>query len=288
MALAGRYDAFLFDLDGVLYRADSPVEHAAEAVGELRGRDRAIVFMTNNSSRTPVQVVQKLERVGVHAEPDEVVTSALVAADVLRERQISEAFVIGEDGVLEALARAGIRVLDVDASRGESVVVGWDRGITYDKLRTAALLIQRGALLVATNADATYPAPDGLWPGAGSLLAAVVAATGAEPLVVGKPHPPLFEAACRRAGGGRPLVVGDRLDTDIEGARAVGLPSLLVLTGISTHEDALAGPVRPTYLGDDLRALFVDPEPLAAGGGSGPQESSGRGGTYGAGNGRAG
>ncbi|MGZ4108634.1 MAG: HAD-IIA family hydrolase [Actinomycetota bacterium] len=271
MALADRYDAFLFDLDGVLYRADSPVEHAAAAVAELRRRGRAVVFMTNNSSRTPAQVAEKLDRVGVHAEPDEVVSSALVTADVLRERHISEAFVIGEDGVLEALEHAGIRVLDVDASQGQSVVVGWDRGITYAKLRTAALLIQRGAVLVATNADPTYPAPDGLWPGAGSLLAAVVAATDAEPLVVGKPSPPLFEAACRRAGGEHPLVVGDRLDTDIEGAHAVGLPSLLVLTGISTRDQALAGAVRPTYLGDDLRALFVDPEPAVVDGEFAPQ-----------------
>jgi glycerol 3-phosphatase-2 len=271
MGLAERYDAFLFDLDGVLYRGESPVQHAAAAVAELRRRGRAVVFMTNNSSRTPAQVAERLELVGVHAEPAEVVSSALVTAEVLRERHISEAFVIGEDGVLEALRHAGIRVLDVGVSRGQSVVVGWDRGITYAKLRTAALLIQRGAVLVATNADPTYPAPDGLWPGAGSLLAAVVAATDAEPFVVGKPNPPLFEAACRRAGGEHPLVVGDRLDTDIEGARAVGLPSLLVLTGISTREQAIAAPVRPTYMGDDLRALFVEPEPLVAGGEAVPQ-----------------
>jgi glycerol-1-phosphatase len=265
MALADRYDAFLFDLDGVLYRAESPVEHAAEAVAELRRRDGAIVFMTNNSSRTPVQVAEKLTGVGVDAEPGEVVSSALVTADLLRDRGISEAFVIGEDGVLEALADAGIALLGVGASTGQAVVVGWDRAITYDKLRTAALLIQRGALLVATNADPTYPAPDGMWPGAGSLLAAVVAATGAEPLVVGKPYAPLFEAACRRAGRDRPLVIGDRLDTDIEGAAALGLPSLLVLTGISNREQAATAAVRPTYVGDDLRALFAEPEPQVAG-----------------------
>jgi glycerol 3-phosphatase-2 len=262
MSLADRYDAFLFDLDGVLYRAEAPVQHAAEAVAELRRRHRAIVFMTNNSSRTPAQVAEKLVGVGVAADPDEVVGSALVTADILRERGISEAFVIGEDGVLDALARVGIRSLDAGAHRAQAVVVGWDRGITYDKLRTAALLVQRGALLVATNADPTYPAPDGMWPGAGSLLAAVVAATDVEPLVVGKPHAPLFEAARRRAGGERPLVVGDRLDTDIEGADALALPSLLVLTGISTREQAVDSAVRPTYLGDDLRALFAEPEPV--------------------------
>jgi glycerol-1-phosphatase len=261
MSLADRYDAFLFDLDGVLYRAEAPVEHASDAVAELRRRTRRIVFMTNNSSRTPAQVADKLRGVGVAADPDEVVGSALVTADVLRERGVSEAFVIGEDGLLEALSRAGIRSLDVGVRRAQAVVVGWDRGITYDKLRTAALLVQRGALLVATNADPTYPAPDGMWPGAGSLLAAVVAATGAEPLVVGKPNAPLFEAACRRAGAERPLVIGDRLDTDILGADALGLPSLLVLTGISTRAQAVASSVRPTYLGDDLRALFAEPEP---------------------------
>jgi glycerol 3-phosphatase-2 len=280
MALADRYDAFLFDLDGVLYRADSPVPHAAGSVDRLRRLGRTLVFMTNNSSRTPAQVADKLERAGVTASPEEIVSSAAVTAHVLRERGIADAFVIGEDGVLEALADEGIAVLPVGVSSARSVVVGWDRGITYDKLRTAALLVQRGALLVATNADPTYPAPDGLWPGAGSLLAAVVAATGAEPLVIGKPHPPLFEAARARADSGRPLVVGDRLDTDIEGAAGVGLDSLLVLTGVSTRSDAERSAVRPTYVGEDLRVLFqADAAATPAESVSQENGSSGRGGT---------
>jgi HAD superfamily hydrolase (TIGR01457 family) len=261
MALVDRYDAYLFDLDGVLYRADSPVEHAAEAVGRLRELGWPVAFMTNNSARTPSQVAEKLLSVGIRVSADEVVSSAVVTAEMLRERGIEDAFVIGEDGVLEALGRARIRVLGPDAVEAEAVVVGWDRGITYDKLRTAALLVERGAALVATNADPSYPAPDGLWPGAGALLAAVVATTGAEPLVVGKPQAPLFEAACRRAGGKVPLVIGDRLDTDIAGAVALGLDSMLVFTGVSTPEDLARGDVRPTYVGADLRALFVVPEP---------------------------
>jgi glycerol 3-phosphatase-2 len=265
MSLVERYDSFLLDLDGVLYRADSPVEHAAEAVEGLRGAGRAIVFVTNNSSRTPLQVAEKLRRVGIAAEASEVVSSALATADVLRERGISEAFVIGEDGVVEALGDAGVRVLGDDeaerADRVQAVVMGWDRGITYEKLRTAGLLVQRGAALIATNADPSYPAPDGLWPGAGAILAAVVATTGVEPLVVGKPHPPLLEAARSRAGGSNPLVVGDRLDTDIAGAAAVGLDSLLVLTGISGRRDLAESAFRPTYVGEDLRALFEEPPP---------------------------
>jgi HAD superfamily hydrolase (TIGR01457 family) len=263
MALADRYDAFLLDLDGVMYRADHPVEHAAGAVDRLRERGRSVVFMTNNSSRTPSQVADKLLRVGVRASPDEVVSSAVVTAELLHERGFAEVFVIGEDGVLEALDRAGIRVLGSDARAAEAVVVGWDRGITYDKLRTAALFVERGAVLIATNADPSYPAPDGLWPGAGALLAAVVATTGVEPLVVGKPHAPLFEAARRRAGGERPLVVGDRLDTDIAGAAALGLDSLLVLTGVTSAADLSRADLRPTYIGEDLRALFTDPQPAS-------------------------
>jgi glycerol 3-phosphatase-2 len=264
MALADRYDAYLLDLDGVLYRADRPVEHAAAAVDRLRNRGRSVVFMTNNSSRTPSQVADNLLRVGVRASVDEVVSSAVVTAELLRDRGLADAFVIGEDGVLEALNAAGIRVLGPDARAAAAVVVGWDRGITYDKLRTAALLVERGAVLIATNADPSYPAPDGLWPGAGALLAAVVATTGTEPLVVGKPHAPLFEAAARRAGGESPLVVGDRLDTDIAGAAALGLDSLLVLTGVTATADLVGVDLRPTYVGQDLRALFVDPEPVSA------------------------
>jgi glycerol-1-phosphatase len=277
MALADRYDAFLFDLDGVLYRGDSPVPHAAESVERLRELGRALVFVTNNSSRTPSQVADKLLGLGIPAGPDEVVSSALATADLLRGLGVSTAFVIGEDGVLEALARAGIEVLGPDALSADAVVVGWDRGVTYEKLRVASLLVERGAPLVATNGDVSYPGPDGLWPGAGALLAAVVATTGAEPIVVGKPHPPLFEAACRRTGGTRPLVIGDRIDTDIAGAVALGLDSLLVLTGIARREQLDGSRPAPTYLGEDLRALFAEPEPRFAPG----QEngSSGRGGT---------
>ncbi len=139
------------------------------------------------------------------------------------------------------------------------MVVGFDDALTYAKLRGACVLVRRGAQLVATNPDLTFPAGDGeLWPGAGSLLAAVVASTGAEPEVVGKPFAPLFEAALRRGGGGTPLVVGDRLDTDIEGARRLGWDSLLVLSGVATRDEVEATGVRPTYVGADVSRLTQD------------------------------
>src|SRR5437762_2505534 len=135
------------------------------------------------------------------------------------------AFVIGERGIREALEHAGVRILDGEAARADLVVVGWDRSVDYDKLRNASLLVERGARLVATNADASYPAPDGLWPGAGAILAAITTTTGATPTVVGKPERGMFDAAAARCGATHPLVVGDRLDTDVRGAAGAGMDS---------------------------------------------------------------
>jgi len=256
--LAERYDCLLFDLDGVLYRGDRAIEAAPPTMAELRTRGARVIFLTNNSSRTPEQVADKLRSHGIEADPQEVVTSALATAELLAGRGGGRAFVIGMDGVRDALAGAGIEVLDGYPDEADLVVVGFDGDATYERLKTAALLVERGARLVATNADASFPAADGLWPGAGALLAVVTTTTGAEPEIVGKPFAPLFESGLRRGGGGRPLVVGDRLDTDIEGAAGLGWDSMLVLTGVSTRTDAEAGPVRPTVIAEDVSALLRD------------------------------
>jgi HAD superfamily hydrolase (TIGR01450 family) len=143
-------------------------------------------------------------------------------------------------------------------SPADAVVVGWDRAFTWDTLRAASLAVQAGAELFASNADATYPAPDGTtWPGAGSILAAVEAATEREATVFGKPEGAILHAALVRAGGGRPLVVGDRVGTDIEGARRLGWDSALVLTGISSRQDLRAAGITATYVMEDLRALVA-------------------------------
>jgi glycerol 3-phosphatase-2 len=254
--IADRYDAFLLDLDGVLYRGDEPIPGAAEAVERLRRAGKRVAFVTNNSSRTPASVAAKLAGVGIRADQREVVTSALVTADLLSARGVGAAFVIGEEGIRTALRDAGIRVVDGEDPDADVVVIGLDRGANYTALARASLFVQHGAPLVATNADASYPAPEGALPGAGALLAVVVTTTGAEPEVVGKPHPPLLRAALERAGGSRALVIGDRLDTDVAGAVAVGWDSMLVLTGISTREQAEASEPGPTYVVDDLSALF--------------------------------
>lgn len=257
--IADRYDAILFDLDGVLYRGADRVPAAPESLARLRAMGRRIVFVTNNSGRTPEAVAQRLRSVGVEARANEVETSALTTAAVLSRRDVRLAFVVGEEGLVQALTQAGVHVVHGDPERADVVVVGWDRGADYAKLRTASVLVQRGAALVATNPDASFPAEDGTrWPGAGALLAAIETTTGVRGEVIGKPHAPLLLAALERAGGGRPLLVGDRLDTDIAGAVRLGWDSMLVLTGIDGRDQVADSPVRPTYVAENLNALFTD------------------------------
>jgi glycerol-1-phosphatase len=259
--LADGYDAFLFDLDGVLYRGTEVVPGAPEAISRLRDAGKRVAFVTNNSGRTPDAVAGLLAGFGIAATSAEVETSALVTAHELAARGITEAFVVGEEGILSALRGAGIAIVDAAADRTEAVVVGWDRRADYEKLCRASLLVERGATLFATNADASYPAADGNWPGAGALLAAVETTTGARAEVFGKPEPPIMHAALERAGGGTPLVIGDRLETDIAGAAGVGWDSLVVLTGITHREDLAGSSIVPTFVGDDLSALFAAPSP---------------------------
>ncbi len=255
--IAEGYDAFLFDLDGVLYRGDEPVPKAADAVTALRMMGKRVAFVTNNSSRSPEAVRSHLASVGIDASIEEIETSALTTAAELRARGVATALVVGEVGLRSALHDSGITL--VDAAPCDAVVVGWDRALTYETLRDASLAVQHGAKLYASNADATYPAPDGdTWPGAGSILAAIEATTQVSAEVFGKPFAPILVAALGRAGGGRPLVIGDRLGTDIEGARRLRWDSVLVLTGISSRDDLRTSKIAATYVVEDLSVL-VDP-----------------------------
>jgi HAD superfamily hydrolase (TIGR01450 family) len=262
--LVDRYDAFLLDLDGVVYRGDDPVPGAPQAVAALREAGRRVIFLTNNSARTPDQVSERLSAMGVPATPRDVVTSAeatatLVVELVARESRPPTAFVIGEGGIREALAAAGLELLDGEPPEAGFVVVGWDRGADYAGLRTATLLVSRGARLVATNADASFPAPGGeMWPGAGALLAAVETASGERATVVGKPHRPLFDAAVQRAGRGRALVVGDRIETDVAGGLDADLDAALVLTGAHGPADLLDRDPLPTVVLAGLGDLMED------------------------------
>jgi glycerol 3-phosphatase-2 len=251
------YDAFLLDLDGVIYRGNEPVAFAAEAVNEVISAGKRVAFLTNNSTVRPESVSERLRAMGIRAEPAQVVTSALATADSLRSERTASAFVIGEPALRDAIARAGIRVAQDGNELVDTVVVGLDRRVTYEAIRDAAVQIERGARFVATNADPSLPVPGGAWPGAGALVGAVQATTGVAPEIVGKPKPQLFRSALERAGGGKPLVVGDRLDTDVAGAVALGWDAALVLTGVSTREEASApGAPKARFILGDLRGLL--------------------------------
>ena len=269
--LAEMYDAVLLDLDGVVYLDDQPVENAPAALRETRERGLAVTFVTNNAAHAPADVVARLTTLGIAATDNEVMTSSMAAAAMLRESLPAgtAVLVVGGQGLWSAVAAAGLRPVSTAGhdDMPAAVVQGWGPEVAWANLAEATVALRAGARWVATNLDRTLPSPRGPLPGSGSLIAAVETATGRSPdAVAGKPYAPLLSAAVKASTGRRPLVVGDRLDTDIAGATRAGLPSLLVLTGVSHPSDLLAAPPeqRPTYLGRDLTALFSDHDDLDA------------------------
>jgi HAD superfamily hydrolase (TIGR01450 family) len=256
--LAG-HDALLVDLDGVVQLGRDPVPGAAVALEGARAAGLRVVFVTNNAARSAADVASTLTDLGVTAAPADVLTSSMAAADLLAGRFPSgtRVLVVGGAGLREPVEAAGLTPVASADEEPAAVVQGWSPDLTWALLAEAAVAVRRGAAWFATNTDATLPSPRGPLPGNGAMVGAVALATGTEPEVVGKPGRALFDAAVRVAGATRPLVVGDRLDTDIAGANAAGLPSLLVLTGVSRPADLLAAAadLRPTYVGHDLGAL---------------------------------
>lgn len=266
--LVEAYDVALLDLDGVIYTGAAAVPGAVEALTAARAAGMRLAFVTNNASRSPSAVAAHLSRLGLAAAAEDVVTSAQAAARLVAERVPpgSPVLAAGAMALRLALRARGLRPVSTFAERPVAVVQGWAPDLSYALLAEAGLAIRAGALFVATNRDATLPTPRGLQPGNGSLVQMLVTATGAEPVVAGKPQPPLHAEAMARTGAKRPLVVGDRLDTDIEGAVRGGADSLLVLTGVSGPLDLLLAPPgrRPTYVAPDLGALFSPLAPIAS------------------------
>ncbi|WP_238428349.1 HAD-IIA family hydrolase [Frankia nepalensis] len=266
VAPAERFDVALLDLDGVVYRGDGAVPHAADAIAAAGRRGLRVGYVTNNALRIPEAVAARLTGFGVPARPEEVITSAQAAAHVLAERLPPGAAVLvaGGEGLWAAVAAEGLTPVASADAAPLAVVQGFDPEITYGRLAEAALAVRAGAWWVASNADLTVPTERGLAPGNGSLVAMVRAATGAEPLVTGKPEPAMHAESVRRTQAREPVVVGDRLDTDVEAGARSGTPTLLVLTGVTTGSELLAaGPAhRPTLLAADLRGL-LRPHPPA-------------------------
>ena len=258
--LAQRYDQFILDLDGCVWVGATATPGAVEAIAELRDRGKRVMFATNDARSTSEDFVAKLWGLGIQASLNDVVTVGGAMQHLLAEtRSGRTAFVIGTAAMHRHVTDAGLRVLNGTdlASRAEVVVVAGTEELSYDDLRNASLAARRGADLLATARDPTYPQPDGPWPGSGAILAAVELASGRTATVIGKPEPQLFLTALDRLGAGRTLVVGDRLDTDMEAAARTELDGALVLTGDAERADADGAEPRPVAVAENLAQLLV-------------------------------
>jgi glycerol-1-phosphatase len=257
--LSEHYDAALLDLDGVVYLGGTPIPYAAAALAAASGHGMKLAYVTNNASRTPHAIAAQLVAMGIPATASDIVTSAQAAAHLLADRLPagSPVLVVGGAGLRLAVRDRGLRPVTSAAVGPLAVVQGYSPHIDYGLLAEAALAINAGAWYVLSNADLTLPTPRGPQPGNGSLAQVLIHATGSQPVVAGKPEPPLHAESVERVGATRPLVVGDRLDTDIEGAFRGGADSLLVLTGVTRPADLLLAPPdqRPCYVSADLTGL---------------------------------
>ena len=250
--------ALISDMDGVLWRGDNKLPAMEEFFVFLREQNIPFVLATNNSGRHTDNYIQKLAKMGVpNIRPQELVTSATATVDYLKQRYPDGArlFVIGNEGLFQTLQEADFVIAD---SNVDAVVAGLDFDFTYAKARQATLLIRNeGASFIGTNPDTTFPSPVGLVPGAGSVIGMLQLTTDVEPVIIGKPKRAMFEVALERLGT-RPeetLMLGDRLNTDIEGAYNTGIKTALILTGVNTRDDI--DRIQPDYIIDDLPALMT-------------------------------
>jgi 4-nitrophenyl phosphatase len=248
-------------MDGVIWRSDAPIGDLDAIFRRIRARGLKFVFATNNSTKTSEQYVEKLREFGVEAEPWQVVTSSQAVAHVMSQKLPpgTKVFMIGEDGLRIPLQERGFEILAADdAPQAQAVVMGLDRGFSFEKAVEAALLVRNGVPFYATNPDKTFPTPRGLIPGAGAWYSVVTTATDAHPIVAGKPFPFLMELSLEKLGTTKKetLVIGDRIDTDIAGGQAAGCPTALVLTGVATKEQAENWDPRIDVIVEDLETLI--------------------------------
>jgi glycerol 3-phosphatase-2 len=243
----------MLDLDGVVWLSDRAIPGSPEAVLRLRNAGERVTVVTNNSSLTVAQYLAKLERMGIPTSVEDLLTSAQVAAGLMDPG--TRALVVGGDGIREALAARGVDVVDGDAARVDTVVVGWTRAFDYEVLTHAMLAVRAGARLVGTNHDPTYPTPDGVLPGGGSLVTAVAYASGVEAVIAGKPNQPTVDAVHRRFGTIE-VMVGDQPSTDGLLARRLGARWALVLSGVTRRSDLPVEPA-PDVIADNLAELVT-------------------------------
>ena len=259
--LPPKIKALIIDMDGVVWKADSPIGDLASTFKRIRERGLKFVFATNNSTKTSEQYVERLAAFGVDVEPWQVITSSQAVAHAVAQKFPSgtKVFMIGEDGIKMALEERGFELVSVEnAVKAQVVVMGIDREINFDKVAEATLLVRNGIPFYGTNTDRTFPTPRGEIPGSGAWISIITTATGIEPIIAGKPFPYLMELSLEKLGTNKDetLVVGDRLETDIAAGQRAGIPCALVLSGVSTKQEADEWRPKVDVIADDLAALI--------------------------------
>jgi 4-nitrophenyl phosphatase len=260
------FRSLILDMDGVLWRGTAPIGDLPAIFSRIRTRGFQFLLATNNATRSPLQYVEKLAAFGVEIESWQVVTSAVATASYLKSRFPfgGEIYTIGEEPLIKILEENGF---NQGTQNPVAVVVALDRGINYQKLTEATLLIRSGVPFIGTNPDRSFPIPEGQAPGAGAILAALEAATGEKPVIIGKPMPQMYLVALERLGTAHfeTLVVGDRLETDIQGAQSAGFPSALVLSGVTSPQEVAQWSPPPTFVAPDLAHLIDSLPPIHPG-----------------------
>ncbi|CAB50511.1 HAD-IIA family hydrolase [Pyrococcus abyssi] len=251
----------IFDMDGVIYRGNKPIPGAKEVIEFLKGNNVRFLFLTNNSTKTPEMYREKLLNMGIDVPAEIIVTSGL-ATRIYMEKHYppGKVFIIGGRGLIVEMKKLGWEIISLEeAKRGkwreiDYVVVGLDPELTYEKLKYATLAIRNGALFIGTNPDTTFPGEEGIYPGAGSIIAALKASTEKEPIIIGKPNRPMYEVIKERCPG-EMWMVGDRLDTDIIFAKRFGMKAIMVLTGVHSLEDIKRLNIQPDLVLQDISHL---------------------------------
>ncbi len=260
--LLASYDHLLLDLDGCVWVGEEPTPGAPEAIAEVRAAGKSLAFLTNETRRSPEEYVRKLWSLGLQASLEEVVTVGSAIQHLLAGRERGTAvYVIGATAIFRHVSDAGMSVVNGTerAAQAELVVIAGHDELHFGELRDATQAVLAGAQMIAANRDRTFPTADGLWPGTGAVVAALEYATERGSSLVGKPDPKMFHTALDRLGPGRTLMVGDRLDSDLAGAAAAGLDGAIVLTGVTSREQAEAArDPSPVAIADTLYALLVD------------------------------
>ena len=260
--LAQLFDLALVDLDGVVYVGPDAVPGSVDAIAQSHRLGLRTAFVTNNAGRPASQVADHLRSLGIEVQNEDVVTSAMAAADLLAHRLPagSAIGIVGGAGVSASVEAAGLRAVAPSSPEVVAILMGFGPDISWRDLAEASYAVAAGALFVATNTDRTFPTPQGIAPGSGAFVAAVQEASGMTPLVAGKPEPTLYRNAIDRFQSKNALVIGDRLDTDIAGAVNAGLTSLLVLSGICSAKQAVLASVgqRPDLIAADLQGLVTE------------------------------